>query len=710
MSPSAKEYLGDRPYSSCEEYLEDLFIYILICLKTCIEKGDFSDSADADRQLAAQELLSRINKKLKAKAIDEKEDIMEWLSEFAGRRELTRSMGVVYAIESIAEKADVNFILITLGISLLTAMDKSYQQIISALYKDEKINNPTPELCARLYYLRNYTPYKLRKLINENISLLQLLFPEINAGDNMMFSELICDEGLMELLLDNRSYAGLQAVRLKPEADIAPLMFREKELKQLSGLAQTEDFPICIIYGQKGIGKKHLIRHYGLKKALKPVAFNVRAGFSANSSEDMAALIKQLRYIARECMIRSSPLVISGAELLGREDTDQLLEFLKTDVKKYVPQIFILMDCEKFSSRAGGIFTLELADYSQLERYELWKYYSERYKLEADINLYKIANTFIITPGQMIGALEHAYLSAEERIIDERILYKACYHQLDHKLAEKSIKVNASFSWDELKIAKADKRILRDICNCVKNRHIVMNEWNFAGKLPYGAGITVLFSGPPGTGKTMAAQVVANELAMELYKIDVSQIFDKYVGETEKNIRLIFDQAKKSNSILFFDEADAIFNKRLEASSSNDRFANIESSMLLQCIEEYSGISILATNNFNSIDPAFIRRFKYYILFREPDEHVRYEIWKSVIPKEAPRSDDVDLALLAKQFEFTGAVIKNVVLAAAYLAAERKDAISMIDILISIKREMFKNNLILTKEKLGSLGYLFDDI
>lgn len=208
----------------------------------------------------------------------------------------------------------------------------------------------------------------------------------------------------------------------------------------------------------------------------------------------------------------------------------------------------------------------------------------------------------------------------------------------------------------------------------------------------------------------MAAQVIANELSMELYKIDVSQIFDKYVGETEKNIRQIFDQAKKSNSILFFDEADAIFNKRIEASSSNDRFANIESSMLLQCVEEYSGISILATNNYNAMDPAFIRRFKYYILFREPDENVRYEIWKSVIPREAPLSKDVDLELLARQFEFTGAVIKNVVLAAAYLAAEKREAISMIDILTAIKREMFKNNLILTKEKLGNLGYLFEDI
>ncbi len=204
--------------------------------------------------------------------------------------------------------------------------------------------------------------------------------------------------------------------------------------------------------------------------------------------------------------------------------------------------------------------------------------------------------------------------------------------------------------------------------------------------------------------------MLANELQIELYKIDLSRMMDKYVGETEKNIKGIFEQAQKSNSILFFDEADAIFNKRLEASGANERFANIESSLLLQCVEAYSGISILATNYFQSIDAAFIRRFKYYILFREPDEATRYEIWRSVFPAEAPLAEDVDLHLLAHLFEFTGAIIKNIALAAAYLAADRQRAISNVDILRAARREMQKVNLALTKEKLGSLGYLFEEI
>ena len=242
------------------------------------------------------------------------------------------------------------------------------------------------------------------------------------------------------------------------------------------------------------------------------------------------------------------------------------------------------------------------------------------------------------------------------------------------------------------------------------NRHVVMQEWGFERKVPYGSGITALFSGPPGTGKTMAAQIIANELHMELYKIDLSQLIDKYVGETEKNIRRVFDEAKKSNCVLFFDEADAIFNKRLEAGNSNERFANIESSLLLQCIEEYNGVALLATNNMTAIDAAFLRRFRFYLSFKEPDEEIRREIWSSVFPDGAPVDEEVDFRELARIFSFTGAIIKNVALQAAYLAADRKKNIGLLEIMVAVRRELEKNHRMLTREEMGSFGYLFPEV
>ncbi|MCR5809779.1 MAG: ATP-binding protein, partial [Lachnospiraceae bacterium] len=242
------------------------------------------------------------------------------------------------------------------------------------------------------------------------------------------------------------------------------------------------------------------------------------------------------------------------------------------------------------------------------------------------------------------------------------------------------------------------------------NRHIVMQEWNFEKKVPYGSGITGVFAGPPGTGKTMAAQVIANELRMELYKVDLSQLIDKYVGETEKNIKRVFDLAGRSNSVLFFDEADAIFNKRLSADNSNDRFANIESSLLLQCIEDFSGVTLLATNNMGSIDAAFIRRFRFYLQFKEPDEDIRYEIWSSVFPPEAPVRPEVDFRELARIFRFTGAIIKNVAMQAAYLAAERGEGIGMLEIMVAVRRELQKEQRMLSRDLMGKYEYLFPEV
>ena len=178
----------------------------------------------------------------------------------------------------------------------------------------------------------------------------------------------------------------------------------------------------------------------------------------------------------------------------------------------------------------------------------------------------------------------------------------------------------------------------------------------------------------------------------------------------EKNIRRVFEQAKKSNSVLFFDEADAIFNKRMEAKNSNERFANIESSLLLQCIEEYDGVAILATNNMAAIDAAFIRRFRFYLVFKEPNEKIRREIWESVFPDIAPVAEEVDFRELAHTFNFNGAVIKNVALQAAYLAAQKKKSIGLLEILVAVRREMEKNQRVLAKEKMGRLGCLFQDV
>jgi SpoVK/Ycf46/Vps4 family AAA+-type ATPase len=222
----------------------------------------------------------------------------------------------------------------------------------------------------------------------------------------------------------------------------------------------------------------------------------------------------------------------------------------------------------------------------------------------------------------------------------------------------------------------------------VRQERKVLDEWGFRRRLALGRGLTALFAGPPGTGKTMAAQVLARELGLDLYRVDLSRIMSKYIGETEKNLAQLFDQAL--SSVLFFDEADALFGKRSEVKDAHDRYANVEIGYLLQRMEEHDGVTVLATNRMRDMDDAFIRRFHVIAHFPMPTEPDRERIWRGMFPAQAALAGDVDFAHLAHDFELSGGEIKNAALAAAYLAADEGQPIAMAHLTRGIRREMVK--------------------
>ena len=204
----------------------------------------------------------------------------------------------------------------------------------------------------------------------------------------------------------------------------------------------------------------------------------------------------------------------------------------------------------------------------------------------------------------------------------------------------------------------------------------------------------------------MAAHVLSSSLSLPLYSINLSQIVDKYIGETEKKLEEVFNIGEKSNTILFFDEADSLFGKRSEVNDSKDRYANIEVSYILQRLEQYDGIVIMASNNRNNIDEAFSRRIRYITEFQMPDEQIRMEIWKSCFSKQTPLLD-IDFEFVAKEFEFSGGDIKNIALNAAFLAAqEESNGIGMIHVLRSIQMELQKSNRVQMSSKFGKYAYL----
>jgi AAA+ superfamily predicted ATPase len=231
------------------------------------------------------------------------------------------------------------------------------------------------------------------------------------------------------------------------------------------------------------------------------------------------------------------------------------------------------------------------------------------------------------------------------------------------------------------------KAQVNEIIQYANNLHKVLDVWGLRQRSPYGNALSALFAGPPGTGKTLLANALANELGKVLYRVDLSRIVDKYIGETEKNLGKIFDEASKAQAIILFDEADSLFAKRTEVKSSNDRYANLEINYLLQKLESYNGITILTTNLSKSIDEAFRRRIRFIIDFPMPDVPARVELWKRMMPPNAPLSDDIRWQWLAKTFEMSGGYIRNAVLKASIAAAAADKPISMDDLATAASAE-----------------------
>jgi SpoVK/Ycf46/Vps4 family AAA+-type ATPase len=284
-------------------------------------------------------------------------------------------------------------------------------------------------------------------------------------------------------------------------------------------------------------------------------------------------------------------------------------------------------------------------------------------------------------------------------------LLEACRLQSNRKLATLATRIKPHYKWSDIVLPPDSLRQLREICNAVEFRSIVYEEWGFDKKLSLGKGLGLLFAGPSGTGKTMAAEVLAGELGLDLYKIDLSTVVSKYIGETEKNLSRIFTEATTSNAVLFFDEADALFGKRSEVRDSHDRYANIEINYLLQRMEEYEGTVILATNLRKNMDDAFVRRIQFTIEFPFPHAEQRLAIWQRVWPQNMPR-EDLDLEFMARRFEISGGNIRNIALTAAFLAAEERDRVKMKHLIRATWQEYQKMGKVVMEGQFGEYEHL----
>ena len=355
---------------------------------------------------------------------------------------------------------------------------------------------------------------------------------------------------------------------------------------------------------------------------------------------------------------------------------------------------------------------IELEALTESERLEMFRSCLQDVTLSDEVTEEELAAKFHFSPQQIrLACRQAAGLSGLDgkTMLDGATLHAACYQQVVHKLGELAHRVPPAYTWEDVVLPAAQKRLMQQACGHIRYRYRVYHQWGFESKISYGRGLSILFAGAPGTGKTMCAQVIARQLNMEMYKINISQVVSKYIGETEKNLQAVFREAKNSNCILFFDECDALFGKRSEVKDSHDRNANVEVAYLLQQIEEYDGVCILATNLIGNIDEAFMRRITYVVHFPFPDAGMREKIYRQMMPKAVPLADDIDWGFLAGKFELSGGYIKNIVLAAAFMAAGEGSPIGMRHLVRAAVGELKKNEIVVVREELQEYADLLQD-
>ena len=484
-------------------------------------------------------------------------------------------------------------------------------------------------------------------------------------------------------------------------------IIREKEAMNLYKVCKVSMQNIYfIINGEKGIGKKTLVKRTAsiLAKALIIVDIDKCLNSESNFSDIITTVLRQVR-------LMNGMVCFDGIELI--KNRKRRLEFILKMAKNYSKNSFFIsnekidLQLENFDQNIVWIkYPIKNLNNEQILKIWQSKLKNKNLEIEKLINLNEIAGTFRLTPGQINLA---SNLIFSEKILNGKITKKIIFNSIQKTVqanfGENAHLIKTENTWDDLIIPEQDKQIIIDICKQQKIKNIVFEKWKIEKRINYGRGLSLLFSGPPGTGKTMAAGIIANEMGLELYRADLSRIVSKYIGETEKNLSNLFDEAEKSNSILLFDETDALFSQRTSVKDAKDRGANLEISYLLQRMENHSGICIMTTNYIENIDKAFFRRISYVFHFPKPNKKDRKKIWENIFGANVPLDKNIDFDFISN-FELSGGSIKNIVISACLKAAQTKSKVDMSHILKSVEYELKKQGYTPLKSDFAEYSYL----
>ena len=598
-----------------------------------------------------------------------------------------------------------------------------FERQVLLLCAGVELDGEIAKLCMQLQGSdrQNYATFSLALAVLPN-SHWSAIFPasplrhwrllELVSSNGITRSPLRIDERVLHYLiggqdLDQRLVGLVRPVSVSGELVTSHQVLAERVAANLSGQTNSR-LTVVQLCGTDQESQRAIASAACTRLGLR--LHSISARLLPSESPELEAF---MRLWEREAALSNNALLLNCQELNTSDATRQ------DAIQRFIEGLKLELIVSTKERRTWGerpTLTLDVQPPTTEEQYELWERglggaMSSNGSVSALVGQYNFNSSTIHAVctealGQLVENQQESQVSIQHQIPPsspdqgvngkiQDLVWDICRSQSCPDLSDLAQRIEPAATWNDLVLPTMEQRILQEVALHVRQRLTVYETWGFASKGARGLGISALFAGLSGTGKTMAAEVLANELRLELYRIDLSSVVSKYIGETEKNLRRVFDAAEQGGAILLFDEADALFGKRSEVKDSHDRYANIEVSYLLQRMEAYRGLAILTTNLKNALDTAFMRRLRFIVQFPFPDFAQRTEIWRRIFPAATP-TEGLDIEKLAR-LNIPGGNIRNIALYAAFLAAEAQEPIQMKHLLRAAQVEYVKFEKSLTE-------------
>ncbi|NET61842.1 MAG: ATP-binding protein [Symploca sp. SIO2E6] len=458
----------------------------------------------------------------------------------------------------------------------------------------------------------------------------------------------------------------------------------------------TNRLPILQLSGSEIVAKRNIVA-----TVCRRLGFALSTTSTTVLPADPKELHQLIRHWERQAMLTTSALLLECDQV---QAVDARQEIIISQLLEQITTPLIISSQERKQTQQCSLITFDVPRLTYTEQQVLWETYLGTVTPEINGQIRTLVSQFNLNSrsiqaacSQLKSQLPLTSPSETEETIGKtegreaqfsHQLWDFCRIQARPRLDDLAQRIESTATWEDLILPERERQILRNLATHVQQRHKVYQDWGFADKGSRGLGISALFAGPSGTGKTMASEILAKEFRLDLYRIDLSAVVSKYIGETEKNLGRIFNAAEAGGAVLLFDEADALFGKRTQVQDSHDRYANVEVSYLLQRMEAYQGLAILTTNMKKSLDQAFLRRIRFVLDFPFPDANARKEIWQRIFPNQTP-TEGLDYKKLGK-LSITGGNIRNIALNASFLAADAGEPVMMKHILQATRSEYLK--------------------